>query len=723
MSKDTYLSSRLKELGITPKINSIKITHPESPGSQNIEIFTSDKKDNIDITYIALDGMVETYLSGKKEKDFIVKRLKDPIGDKKYDVPRGSGLKTFKTPGILQKFKSKKKIKTLIITEGEFKAFKGFMHGLDILGIGGIHNFSKQGTLHPDFEQIIKTCKVDRVIFLTDSDCFDISADNSRDLSRRPNMFYTAVSKFRKLFIKFEVDISFSYIKPGEKKQGLDDLLVDNKGKESNIIKDFYDSFEQGKGKYFVTHDITFAKEYTIKQIFLLTDVHEFFKLHKNKLYKKVNSFVFQGRNYEIAEDGSLYGGDRNSTIHKVEKYLNAKYDFRFNTIKGRPEWSYIGRNSFEPLKDRTLASIRREMNLIGIKFSKGDLADLLISNFSQNQNPINEYFKNLPVWDGKDYILELAETMPVKNVTQSVFADYLKKWMIACVANALTYNMKCQNHLCLVLCGEKGVGKTTWLNNICPPDLKDYHFMGKIDPKNKDALSYLAENFLINIDDQLRELNKRSEDDLKGLITQDFVKYRRPYGIFMEFYSRIANFMGSVNDNDYLTDFEVRRFLSFEVGNNIDYKKKVDINSVWGQAYSEFKSGVKYWFDSNEIDELYALNQAFQMQSIEYELLINYYEAPKNKDQATHCLSTGMILTNLTDLSGNNRLSLRKLGQALKKAGFIKWQKRTSDQDRQWVYNVIQKSGAEISGEIKADHYNINGKESEHKKTQEMFE
>ena len=59
---------------------------------------------------------------------------------------------------------------------------------------------------------------------------------------------------------------------------------------------------------------------------------------------------------------------------------------------------------------------------------------------------------------------------------------------------------------------------------------------------------------FFINIDDQLKALNKRDENELKNLITTPAVKYRRPYDVYIEEYPHLASFMASVNGNDFLT-------------------------------------------------------------------------------------------------------------------------------------------------------------------------
>ena len=78
--------------------------------------------------------------------------------------------------------------------------------------------------------------------------------------------------------------------------------------------------------------------------------------------------------------------------------------------------------------------------------------------------------------------------------------------------------------------------------------------------------LSLIGQNLIINIDDQLKALNKRDENELKNLITFPQGKYRMPYEKHIEERPHLASFVASVNGNDFLTDpTGSRRFLPFE--------------------------------------------------------------------------------------------------------------------------------------------------------------
>jgi len=398
------------------------------------------------------------------------------------------------------------------------------------------------------------------------------------------------------------------------------------------------------------------------------------------------------------------------SKNESIEICLRTMYSFRYNSIKCQPEAKRNNSDKgFVPVDKYFLNSLKRELDSsYDIVTSAENIRSILESTFSPKVNPIHQYFSKLPEYEPEnknDFIKKLTETVTVEN--QTVFYTYFKKWIVAVVANSMT-PLGCQNHTCLVLTGNQGKFKTTWLDLLCPTSLNHYLFTGKINLQSKDTPALIAEMFLINIDDQLRQINKRDENELKNLITTPSVKYRRPYDIYITEYPHTASFMASVNGNDFLTDpTGSRRFLPFEVIEiDINKAKDINIDMVYSQAFYLYKNDFRYWFNDEEINELHKNNQAFQVISIEEQLLLEFFDVPENKDEATHHLQPAMILE-VIESKTKQRLSIKKLGEALTKRGFEKWQK-TDGKIRKWVWAVIQKEWEEIEeiNKVKDNNY-----------------
>lgn len=288
--KISYCQIRLNELGISDDQNLAEIIE-ENGLRRQIRIFTADPmNDDILIHYVNLQGQRETYLRSKKEIHYVVRRVKNPLKEgAKYTTPYGASTRPFFPPVIIKKFQNQDKIKTLFITEGQFKAFKGSIHGLDIIAISGIHNLKNESKerIHEDIGLLMTVCKVENVVFLLDADLKDVRYNNSaeyketeenRDLAKRAFSFCSAVNSFKELIKAFEVESYFSHlnVRFTDTAKGLDDLMVQYKDREQHIIQDLL-LLASSPQKYFYTQQLSKLSYTKLKQYFHIASVEEFY--------------------------------------------------------------------------------------------------------------------------------------------------------------------------------------------------------------------------------------------------------------------------------------------------------------------------------------------------------------------------------------------------------------------------------------------------------------
>lgn len=301
--KEQYLKRRLKSLGLTKKDITTTISIPKEfkykrgDKEKDIELtyFTGDEKDNIQIYYYSIHGLSKYNFTKKGNKWFepyIRTRIQNPTGDMpKYISPKGSGLNPFFSPELLKAYVNNETIETLVVTEGEFKAFMGCKYGFNVVGLPSIHGFygnEQKGKIHDDIIDFIVTCKVKNIVFLTDADTLVIDYSHEKDLRKRQTSFFSSIKIFRENLEKTLNNpntalkqIYFSHIKTkyNDNAKGLDDLLVKFKGKENEVLKDLLEF--QFANKFFEGHIITDGRTNKLHNYFGLNNEHDFYKIYR----------------------------------------------------------------------------------------------------------------------------------------------------------------------------------------------------------------------------------------------------------------------------------------------------------------------------------------------------------------------------------------------------------------------------------------------------------
>lgn len=352
-----------------------------------------------------------------------------------------------------------------------------------------------------------------------------------------------------------------------------------------------------------------------------------------------------------------------------IESFLNKKYKFKYNEILNRTFYKEENNNEeFKILKGYKFNSIFRELKNNEIKVSVQGLKSLLESDFVERFNPIKDYFNNLPKWDGYDYIKELSST--IQTTDDKLFEWAFKKWLVAFVACAI--DEETINHSVLILTGKQGSGKTTWLMNLLPKQIKEYGYSGNIKPGNKDSNLLLTEKALINID-ELASYSKAQVEAYKELITKDKITERRAYGYFSENYVRRASFVGSSNHNQILMDVTGnRRFLVFET-TEIDYKKEIDFSKVYSQVMHLYKKGFKHYFDREDIKIVEENNEKYKQTSLEEEYIDKYFLLPEfTEDENKVFMNATEVIEYLRiNISVYVNFNVVSMGKLLKSKGY----------------------------------------------------
>lgn len=389
--------------------------------------------------------------------------------------------------------------------------------------------------------------------------------------------------------------------------------------------------------------------------------------------------------------------------ITQVKNFISDNYEIRLDEVRNVIEQ----RNSdgTEPYKsdDRFEANLIVELLEHGYKGISNIVKVLLASDFVPRYHPIRKYIESLPEWDGKDRISQLASCLKVDPEYQADLITNFKKHLIRCVATL--YMPDYFNKHCFVIVGTKqSMFKTSFIRFLCPPGLRQrYSTDAVLEWRDKDANIALGSNWIINLD-ELANLNRDETNSLKATLSRDWIKVRRPYDKNTSEIPRLANFFGSTNDLQFLTDLTGNvRWICFRVHEIDKEYNKVDIDMLWSQVFFEFENSKPYELNRDELKSNDLRNQNFMVTSQELEAVQRYLiPGSKNVPLAEYnslpkFATSSELLAKIREKTGINFRSSRLFGQALQAANF----NRVSERDRRTRQPVKGYWYHEIESEI----------------------
>jgi putative DNA primase/helicase len=305
--------------------------------------------------------------------------------------------------------------------------------------------------------------------------------------------------------------------------------------------------------------------------------------------------------------------------------------------------------------------------------------------------NPVADWINSKP-WDGEDRLPSLCNTLTIREDFPPFLRDILvRRWLLSAVAAALmTQGFRARG--VLTFQGPQGIGKTAWVMSLVSDPLLrdmlvkvDHH----LDANNKDSILTAVSHWIVEIG-ELDSSFKKDIARLKGFLTSDQDKLRRPYGRTDAEYARRTVFCATVNESNFLVDMTGNtRWWTIPV-TAINFKHTIDMQQVFAQLAVEFREGnAQWWLNKPEEDLLEVHNRDHQNVSVIREGMLDHIDF----EMAKHPGMPAMTPTEILKLIGFDKPSnpqckecggiLRQmLGEPKKIKGINKWRvplKRTS--------------------------------------------
>ena len=339
--------------------------------------------------------------------------------------------------------------------------------------------------------------------------------------------------------------------------------------------------------------------------------------------------------------------------MQRLSRYLKLHYAFRYNLLTERTECARLNTEkadeshllTYTPVDSRILNGIALSAIENGVECWDRDIKRYVESDHVQDYHPFELYFNNLPEWDGKDRITELARRVSDKDVWVRSF----HRWMLAVTAQwtgSGNRGRRANSVAPLLVSPTQGLGKSTFCRMLLPKELRDY-FTESFDLTNaSSAENKLASYGLINLD-EFDRLPVSRMPQLKNLMQMEDLRVRRAYRRSAEALPRIASFIGTSNRRDLLTDLSgSRRFICVEVEHAIDCTTPIDHAQLYAQLLHELNNGERCWFSKAEEAEIQAANRPFYRITPAEELIGSCFAFAEAGEQGARLMSAADIYT-----------------------------------------------------------------------------
>lgn len=317
------------------------------------------------------------------------------------------------------------------------------------------------------------------------------------------------------------------------------------------------------------------------------------------------------------------------TTIENIDHLLGcAGIGVRYNLIKKKDEIVIPGhRGTADNLDNVALSEITSLASKFGLP--TGLVPEFVKVLADRNAyNPVADWIRSIG-WDGKDRLPEVYATI----VEQPDYPGGLKpvlmrKWLLSAAAAALVPSGY-KGRGVLTLQGDQGIGKTSWVKAlVSDPFLRDdvIKLDHHLDGSNKDSILGAIANWIVEIG-ELESSFRKDIDRLKGFLTADSDRVRRPYDRRESEYPRRTVFLATVNGTNFLSDPTGNtRWWTIAV-ESLDFNHSIDMQQVFAQLAVQLKDGARWWLTKEEEDQLEAWNRRHRVVSAIAEKLSDFLD------------------------------------------------------------------------------------------------
>lgn len=351
---------------------------------------------------------------------------------------------------------------------------------------------------------------------------------------------------------------------------------------------------------------------------------------------------------------GNRLPGTIENVQHLLSGYdIEVRYDVfrkRMNIKSDRWEKGLVDNSD-----DADIAQVVSLAALNGLP--RGDLENFLLAIANRKPyNAIDEWISG-KAWDGQDRLPDMYATLrTAEHYPVHLKETLIGKWLLSGVA-AACLEAGFRSRGVITLQGPQGIGKTSWFRALVPvPELQswavkiDHH----MDAHSKDSILGGISCWICEIG-ELDSAMKRDVARIKGVLTREADKLRRPYGRGESEMARRTVFGASVNHAQFLAD---------DTGNSrwwvlpvtaVDFEHGIDMQQLFAQLALELEQGAEWWLDEHEEAQLELQNRSHRTISAIADMVLDALDLDRVGDSDLPAMTPRQLLDRLNIEHPNN--------------------------------------------------------------------
>lgn len=244
------------------------------------------------------------------------------------------------------------------------------------------------------------------------------------------------------------------------------------------------------------------------------------------------------------------------------------------------------------------ITKIHGEAILYGYKICKSELEAHIVAICNEYpMHPIKDWIESVK-WDGVDRLPALLETLECEN--PDIRNMVVPKWLVGAIA-AIYEPKGVSSQGVLVLQGAQGLGKSRWIEHLCPEPVDNATNKLGLNLINKDSIIEFNSFWIVELGEIDATFKKSDISALKAFIDKKSDIYRIPFDKKAIVHPRRTVAAGTVNNYDYLMDQTGNRRYWTLACTHIDSIEKFEMQQLWAQIHIMYTKGERHWLNEDE--------------------------------------------------------------------------------------------------------------------------